>query len=199
MKSRAEQLFLFSVTMTLVFGGLIFWSLMSGTQIVNTKLPESLFSKEEVKNAPITFALDEAGPLKMTVSGPTLDNSWLWVKAVVLDAKDVAIHEHDFNLSYYHGPDWSEGNRSDDWTFRLPAGEYKVLIYGENDRVSRGVAQRGRSGDVLKVEIQTGVVLMRYFALGFITFLILSFLANSRKADALKRNRAQANRRELFS
>lgn len=197
MKSRSEQFFLFSVTMTVVMGALILWSTIGGTKIADTQIPESIFSKEEVTDAPAKFVHKKDGPLTMEVSAPTLDNSWVWVKVVIIDSKNVAVLEHTFDLSYYYGPGWTEGNTSADWTFKLPADSYKILVYGENAASNLGTLRT--HGDVLKLQVYEGVVLTRYFVFGFIAFLILTFIANNRKSADEKISRAQANRNALFS
>lgn len=199
MKSRSEQFLQFSLILTVVFAFLIVWAFFSGTQIVDTKLPQTVFGQDEVEEAPVQFAIEDGGPLKMTVTGPTLNNSWLWVKTVVLDSNNIALVEHEFDLSYYHGPGWSEGNRSASWSFRLPPGSYKVLVYGENQEDIPGRVSASARRDLLHVEIESGIVLMRYFVLGFLAFLTLSFVANKRRNAEKAQRKAAANRQSLFS
>lgn len=198
MKGRNQQLLIFSVAMTLIFGVLMTWSHFSGAPIVSVEVPERVFGQEQVKTPPIRFTQDKDGPLTMKITGSTLNNSWVWVKTVILDTEDIAIQEHDFDLSYYHGPDWSEGNRSDDWIFRLPAGEYRVLVYGESEQTQRN-GPRDIYGDKLEVEIKSGVVLTRYFLLGFILFLLLSLRANKLASDARENERAAQFRQDFLA
>jgi hypothetical protein len=197
MENRINQFFYFSLIMMVLFGVLTAWSCGTGTEVLNTAIPEKSFSKEEVTKPHGTFTIKESGPLTMDVASSTLDNSWLWVKVVIVDEKNLAVLEHAFDLSYYHGPGWSEGNKIEDWTFKLPKGTYKLLVYGED--ANKSTFSRAATNDVLHVRIMAGTVLSRYFILGLIGFMILSGLAYLRKANAAFVARSRAAREKLYS
>ena len=139
----------------------------SGEQIVEERISEEEFEREKFSEPHATFNLESAQLVELTLDAATLNDSWIWAKAVIADEKDRPVADYTFDLSYYSGSGWSEGSREDSRTFSLPAGSYKVIVYGEDPKNSRGAWTReGR--ERLDIRVEKGVMLARYGILGII-------------------------------
>lgn len=174
------------VIMTITFGALMGYSFTTGTEVVNRLYPESIFELEEIKpeQAP-TFTLDKRALCELEVTGETLNQSWVWVRTVVVDAQNRPVYTYSFNLSNYHGYEggesWSEGKKSDDKVFLLPPGTYKVLLYGEDAKVSdRPIGGKGyytiERNERLRLTVKRDIWLTRYFAILFGLFSTLTLI-----------------------
>lgn len=185
-KLYATALFL----LTLVFGVLMTISLIGdGTEIFKKVYNEAVFEEEEIAPANVgTFTLDSEKLCMLEVKGLTLDQSWLWVSAVILDEKDRPVLSYTFDLSYYHGYEggesWSEGDKDDYKLFRLPAGNYKIMVHGEDEPsktstnpfaintlafTSNGYTTIDRN-EAIQVRVTKGVWMTRYFLIMFLLF-----------------------------
>lgn len=154
-----------------VFAVMTIWAYSAGTVIVDETIPEEAFEKEAIESPHATFRLTRQTPVELSVDGATLDNSWLWVKAIIADADDKPVADYTFDLSYYSGSDWSEGDPDDYRVLVLPKGKYKLIVYGEDPERSRGWTDESR--ERLNVTVTRDVVLARYPLAGFIVFLLL--------------------------
>lgn len=180
----------FLSVMTCIFCVLMVMSLGDGTPIATKTFNESDFEKEaQAPEQALTFELKQRDVCMLKIKGLTLNQSWLWVKTLVLDEKDRPVFDYTFNLSYYHGTEggesWSEGSKSDEKVFVLPKGKYKVLIFGEDEatpttrtskfkfKYSNGYSTVERNEKV-KVTITKNVTLTRYYMTFFIIFFIIT-------------------------
>lgn len=171
----------FYLVMALLSCGLMIFSLFSGTEIVNKVFVESKFENEALKkeDAP-SFTLKRRAVCELDIEGITLDQSWIWLKVMILDEQGRPVHDYAFNLSYYHGHEggesWSEGDRDGSESFILPKGTYSVVVYGEDDK-GTSLTRRGRQGyytverdERVRVQVRKGVWMTRYFLMLFLVF-----------------------------
>lgn len=173
--------------LTVCFGVLsIVSSVGNGTEVFNQSYTETIFEEEEISPSNIrTFELKEDALCQISVGGPNLDQSWLWASVVILDEKDRPVHQWTFDLSYYHGYEggesWSEGKKDDYEVFRLPKGNYRVMVHGEDEPTPVATNPYGivafNSGDgtvnrdeIIQVKIARGVWMTRYFVIMLILF-----------------------------
>lgn len=174
------------IFLTTAFGGLLAYSFGRGQEVVNRLYPESIFEREEIKpeQAP-SFTLTKRSLCELEVHGVTLNQSWVWVRAVIVDAQNRPVYTYSFNLSHYHGREggesWSEGKDKDEKVFLLGPGTYKVLIYGEDAKVSdRPTRARGyytiERDERLRLTVKRDVWLSRYFAILFGLFATLTLI-----------------------
>lgn len=177
----------FLVVMTLAFGALTLASYGSGEQVMQQTYSESQFEKEELDTSQAgSFSLEERSLCMLEVEGLTLDQSWLWVKVMILDDQGRPVYDYKFDLSYYHGVEggesWSEGSKDDYKVFVLPRGDYQVVTYAEDEPSSSGVAAFGGApitfsngyntidrNERIRVTVKKDVMLTRYY----LTLLIL--------------------------
>jgi hypothetical protein len=139
----------------------------SGELVVEERVAEMDFEKEKFSEPHATFELESSQLVELTIDAVTLNDSWIWAKAVIADEKDRPVADYTFDLSYYSGSGWSEGSREDSRTFSLPAGSYKVIVYGEDPKNSRGAWTR-ESREEIDIRVEKGVMLARYGVLGLI-------------------------------
>lgn len=170
----------FLAMLTALFFLLAIWSYIPGEQIYQRTFsrPGQQLTVEQPKEPHGTFELDQQQVVQLNVSAAGLDNSWIWIKAVILDEKDRPVGDYAFNLEYYTGRDWSEGDRDTYQVFTLPKGKYKLLLFAQDadrntywTRPNPFDTQRIR----IDVSIDKGVVLTRYFLMGGIFFIFLTF------------------------
>lgn len=159
---------IFCGVMAVVFFGLTMWSMISGKKVVDTSISEANFEREELSAPHAEFQNPSNGVVTMDLNARSLSNSWVWLKTVILDEKNNAVLEKSFELSYYQGSGWSEGDRDTSWTFYLPKGKYKVLLYGEDAETPDAWTRPG--SEMVSMSIESGGVLTRYFLLGLILF-----------------------------
>lgn len=154
-----------------IFGVMTIWAMNAGTEIVDKSIPEEVFEKEAVSSPHATFELTRTTPIQLSVDGATLNDSWLWVKTVIADENNRPVADYTFNLSYYSGSGWSEGDPEDYQVLVLPAGKYKVIAYGEDPKRSKGWTDESR--ERLNISVKKGVVLARYPLAGLILTLLI--------------------------
>lgn len=175
----------------LLFGVLTAISMGDGTEVWSKTYDETQFESESMDDKLVgNFEIDSREVCMVRVKGLTLDQSWLWVKVLILDEKSRPIHDYKFDLSYYHGVEggesWSEGDQDDYKVFILPKGKYSVVIYGEDENpagagsTSGSYAPMFSSGyttvdrlEKIQVTVTKDVMLTRYFLMLFIVFLTL--------------------------
>lgn len=180
MEDKSKLFMHFSGIMAAVFFVLTAWSMMSGTSVMSENIPESKFEKEAFSEPHGRFSMESGGIVEMSVNARTLNNSWVWLKTIIIDRNNNAVLENKFELSYYSGSGWSEGDKEESWTFYLPKGDYKVLVYGEDAKNASGWT-RPRT-EAVQVTIESGTVLTRYFLLGLIIFAAF-FIWSAAKSD----------------
>jgi hypothetical protein len=159
---------IFCGVMAIVFFGLTMWSFVSGKKVVDTTISESNFEQEAFSVPHAEFEQKSDGVVTMELNASSLSNSWVWLKTVVLDENNDAVLENTFELSYYHGSGWSEGDRETTWTFYLPKGKYKVLVYGEDAQAPDTWTRPGN--EMISLSIFGDGILSRYFVLGLVVF-----------------------------
>lgn len=178
--------------MMLLFGVLTAISAGDGTEVWSKTYSEAQFESESMSDQLVgNFEVDSREVCMVRVEGLTLDQSWLWVKVLILDEKSRPVHDYKFDLSYYHGVEggesWSEGDKDDYKVFILPKGKYSVVVYGEDDNPAGVTGKGGLSPlfstgyttvdrmEQIKVTVTKDVMLTRYFLGLFIVFLVLFF------------------------
>lgn len=161
-------------SLAVIFIGMIIWSYNSGTEIVDETIPEEVFEKEAVSSPHATFELDRTTPIQLSVDGATLDDSWLWVKTVIADENNRPVADYTFDLSYYSGSGWSEGDPDASKTLVLPAGTYKIIAYGEDPKQSKGWTDESR--ERLNISVTEGVKLSRWPIAGLILTIVIGFV-----------------------
>ncbi len=95
-----------------------------------------------------------------------VNNEWVYLDVALVDEENRAVMDFSTQMSYYHGPDWSEGNREDTVPVRVnKPGLYKLLV--------KGVAGSGETADSqltnrnynVTVVIREKIILSRYFVI----------------------------------
>lgn len=178
-----------------IFLALALVSVMSGETIYAEVFQESLLEQEARSPEHVkSFTLADSEVLELEVAGLTLDQSWIWVKVLILDDADRAVYDYTFSLSRYHGYEggesWSEGDQEDSKVFNLSAGTYKVLVYAEDQPTSdpnasfaaRGYATVDRD-EQIQVTIEQGVMLTRYYLIFGVVFALLTALYLYRRSQ----------------
>lgn len=174
--------------MMVLFGVLTVASLGDGTPVWTSDFLESSFEQESADASQVgTFSLESKELCMLKVEGLTLDQSWLWVKVMILDEQERPVYDYTFNLSHYSGVEggesWSEGDQDDYKVFVLPKGDYKVLVYGEDENpgssaspsapmYSTGYTTIDRD-ETIRVTLTRDVLLTRYFLTLLILFTVL--------------------------
>ena len=106
---------------------------------------------QEIITAP--FTITQAPTLcEIEISAPLYDE-WVYLDIGILDDQDRMLMELSSDLSYYSGPDWSEGSNSETIVVRIEEpGEYRFLVAGQSDTTPN-----------ISISIREGVMLSRYF------------------------------------
>lgn len=186
----------FLAAMTVIFVVLTFWSIsVTGDQAASmTFQGASLLLEEKQPSDVKPFTLKEGGLNELHLSTNSVDNNWLWVKAVIVDAKDRPVHAFDVELSLYHGYEggeyWTENELDEDKVFWLGPGDYKMMIYAENDQtpqLAKILGELRKQGQELlpadqqrmpsvQATITEDIVLSRYFVGGLIFFALITLI-----------------------
>lgn len=168
MDDKSKLFMHFCGILAAVFFVLTAWSMMTGSTVMSENIPESKFEKEAFAEPHGRFTMESGGIVQMNVNATTLNNSWVWLKTIIIDRNNNAVLENKFELSYYSGSGWSEGDKDESWTFYLPKGDYKVIVYGEDAKNRSGWTTPRK--EMVQVSISQGAVLTRYFLVGLIVF-----------------------------
>ncbi len=104
-----------------------------------------------------------------------VDNSWIYLEALLLDEQKQPVVSFTQELSYYHGysggESWSEGSRSDSQSFRIDKpGAYRLALRGDGGKGNYGNTPRR---ETVTVSVYQGVMLQRYFIIATILALLL--------------------------
>lgn len=173
---------IFLIVMGGLFGALTLWSLTAGgKQVFGHRYTSAQFlrEKQDISQAR-TFTLDKRSVLQLEAQAHNLNDSWVWLKVLILDEKDRPIYDYKMDLSYYSGysggEHWVEDKTTEDKVFTLKPGTYKVVAYSSNKHVKGGRAEK-LPMDLLEsvvkpvtVTIDKNVILTRYFLILFIIF-----------------------------
>lgn len=164
----------------LLFGvinlGLLFWSLgQSGQQIFQDTYDSSTYLQESMSKP---IKIGEGKVLTVKLWAP-LNNSWMAVDMVLVNANDEVVEEMDGEFSYYQGYEggesWSEGSYSTTRHFLAPApGTYHMLFKAN---AGSGNGNGPPRGERLKITILQGAVLSRYFGMAFLLTIAFPFFA----------------------
>lgn len=132
------------------------------------------------------------GPLEIP-DGPTtldidirtqVDNSWLFFRFALYDEERGEAVDFAEEVSYYHGPDWSEGSNSSSVTVPgLAAGNYWLRVE------PIGGDWKGRTSTNYKLLIRRGVPLMQWPGIAFLILTIPMIIVGIRKSFFEKRRR----------
>lgn len=116
-----------------------------------------------------------------------VNNSWIYLDVVVVNAADEAVVEFSAEMSHYHGVEggegWSEGSRKDSVPFKLAEpGEYRLLVQGQAGTGAQTGDAR-QHGTAVRITVHEGVVLSRYFLAGMVFCLVWLILEVVRRAQ----------------
>ena len=193
---KQKILAVFLAVMTVVFTVLTFWSLsVSGQSAAQFTFQGSALLLDEKQPTDVQpFTLSEGGLCELTLWTQAVDNDWLWVKAVIVDAQDRPVHAFDVELSLYHGYEggeyWTEDDLNESKVFWLSPGAYKLMVYAENDhtpQLAQTLGEVRAQGQKLAPQDQQqlpavyatvaeGLVLTRYFLIGMLFFGLITLL-----------------------
>ena len=142
---------------------LIGWAAGRGKQVERYSLSFSDYSQETITEP---FTVSKAPCLCSLSLSSQVNNSWVYLDFLLIDAEDRVLHEFSETISYYHGVEggerWSEGSRNKKVAFALnDPGEYRLIVRGES-----GSAEVSRSsGPAVEIGVREGIVLKRWFIL----------------------------------
>ncbi len=130
---------------------LAFYASLQGEPVGGAiSLTHSQYSQEIVTDS---FTITEAPTLCEINLLAFIRDEWVYLDIGVLDDQDRMLMELSSDLSYYSGPDWSEGSTSETIVVRIEEpGEYRLLVAGQSD-TTPGIA----------ISLRQGVMLSRYF------------------------------------
>ncbi len=169
--STSSHLFVVLSLATVVCGFLMIWSFLSGTYVDETVVPEREFEQESFNDPHLTFELNRKTTVQLSFEGTTLDDSWVWIKALLVDSDNKVLGDYTVEMAEY------DDENDDSWSksIVLPKGQYKVLVHGEDAKRSQGWTDEHT--ERVRVEVQKDFVLTRYSLIGFILFGIGAFMA----------------------
>ena len=158
-----------AATLVLVVLGMIAW-LTSGTVVLDEGGISSASYLSESGYVTQPFEIPAGTHIcKLSVSGSSLNNSWVALSVAVLDADENVVLDADATVEYYHGTEggesWSEGSRNDYALVRLRGPQsYRLNVFGDAGVWSpTGGDQRTSSGGPIHIRMHRGVVPARYF------------------------------------
>jgi len=138
-------------------------------------------------SAPIK--VEKANIMQVEFSAP-VDNSWVYLDALLLDEQKEPVVTFSGEMSYYHGysggESWSEGSRSDSEVFLVDKpGTYYLALQGQGGQGNYGTTPRR---ETVTIRVTQGVWLQRYFVIGLIFCLIFPVLefVRRRKFEAAR-------------
>lgn len=181
----AKSLMVMGGLFALVNLGLALWSLGgSGTRVFEQSFAPTAYLTETVSKP---FQLPACSVVALHMASP-LDNSWMAVDVAFLNEKQEVVAEMDNSIEYYHGYEggesWSEGTRDKTAYFRAPpAGQYRLILKAS---AGSGTGASGR-GENLRLSVDSGVVLTRYFLIAFIIAVLFPLFEILRKGLFEKR------------
>jgi hypothetical protein len=164
--SPTTSAYLFSVfaLAAVVCGGLVIWSFASGTFVDSRTIQEPTFENESFSKPHMTFTLDQKSIVQLDFEGTTLNDSWVWVKALLIDDQNDVLGDYTFELQEYSDSD----NTSWSTSVILPAGTYKILVHGQDAKRSRGWTDE--HSETIRVSVSKDFVLTRYGLIGLVVF-----------------------------
>lgn len=148
------------------------WSMSRKGELVMKEVFHAANYLTEAKSKEFTI---KGGSIIAVRTFAPLKNSWLSVDMAFLDVKgQKVVAEVSNDVSYYSGYEggeyWTEGGRSSTKYFRAPpAGTYQLLLKANGGSGYKGGARR----ESMVVRIYSGVVLSRYFIIGFFVILLI--------------------------
>lgn len=149
-------------------GGLAFAK--PGTPIKTLHFDREIFESEALSE-PFEIEGDEV--VHRIEFESQLDNEWVSLDWAVVSKDDKALFESAVDISYYHGVDhdgsWTEGSRTESQYFKLPKGEYRILITGVGGTTEV-------SSPYVKVPVQVTILQDAWRALYFIVYAVLFIL-----------------------
>jgi hypothetical protein len=122
------------------------------------------------------FEITQSDTLVELEAFAPVDNSWVYLDMMLIDAAENRIHEFSTNISYYHGYEggesWSEGSRQREIYLKIKdPGQYKLVVTGETPNNKDWWDKQGH----VDIVIQEGVWLSRYPLAVFLFSLIWFF------------------------
>lgn len=135
--------------------GLLIWSYLQPSRelIFETSFGNAIYAQEATSHR---FQVGEDDLMAMEVHAP-VRNGWVYLESAFIDSNDKVRAEVGAEVSYYSGPDWSEGSRTETVEIQAPPpGTYRMIAKG-----SRGDNPNGSSQ--VAVKLYQGGMLSRYY------------------------------------
>jgi hypothetical protein len=173
----AKLVMLIGFLMALLNLGLAGWSFSKkGDLVFKQVFSASQYLKESYSKP---FKIDGGSIIALRTYAP-LKNSWLSLQMAFVDVKKETVVAEVWNdIEYYKGysggEHWSEGSRSKTAFFRAPPpGTYKLIVKANGGRwPARSLGARREN---MVVRIYSGVVMSRYFVIGFFVILLIPLI-----------------------
>jgi len=138
------------------------FSCFSGSTVKNFKVSsnEYLESKSDGPYVSPPFKFDRETVSRLKFYAP-LNDSWIWLNVVLLNKDKQPVMNFTKEMSYYTGPDWTEGSQDETEVFKVDKpGTYYLSILGEG---GQGSSSKIPGGETITVTVYTGCLLARYF------------------------------------
>ena len=159
-----------------------------GKRVASWTLPPKDYAEEHLTEP---FKITRPNAVCKAKFKANVDNSWVYLDAAVVNAKEEAVLDFSAQMSYYHGTDggerWSEGSRKDSALFKLAEpGNYRFLFVGQ-----AGTGENAgdvKQGPVVHVTVYEGAVLARYYIFCLV-FSLAPFVLMQMRRSAFEKKR----------
>ncbi len=137
-------------------------SCVSGSEVESFKVSADQYleskNSEPYISPPIKFAGKTVSRIKFFAP---LNDSWVWLDVVLLNEDKQPVMHFAEEISYYSGPDWSEGSKKERVVFKVDEpGTYYLSMVGEG---GHGTSSNTPRGETIAVTVYKGCILARYF------------------------------------